>query len=343
MPVCAVVSFRLGLSDGVSIMGASWQRALQELGFEVRTVAGEGPVDRMLPGLAIGADEAPTDDDLRDAFRGTDLVVVENLCTIPLNLPASRAVGRVLSGRPAVLHHHDPPWQLPQHAHVTELPLDDPAWQHVVINEHTREEFACRGISATRIYNGFDPDPPAGDRDKTREALDIARDERLVAHPVRAIPRKNIEGALRLAEALDATYWLLGPAEDGYAPQLAELLAQARCRVLHRRSPGTMSDAYAAADVVAFPSLREGFGNPPIEAALHRRPAAVGHYPVAEELRAHGFQWFDPEDPGTLDSFLRDPDQRLLDHNRQVAVDHFSYDRMVRDIERLLDTAGWLP
>src|SRR5689334_394968 len=98
MPVCALVSFRLGMSDGVSVVAAGWQRALGELGFEVRTIAGEGPVDSLLPGLAIRAQCPPDDDELRAALRGAELVVVENLCTIPLNLPAARALGRVLTG-----------------------------------------------------------------------------------------------------------------------------------------------------------------------------------------------------------------------------------------------------
>ena len=56
MPTCALVSFRLGLTDGVSIVASSWADALASFGFDVVTVAGEGPVDRLVPGLAIGAD-----------------------------------------------------------------------------------------------------------------------------------------------------------------------------------------------------------------------------------------------------------------------------------------------
>jgi glycosyltransferase involved in cell wall biosynthesis len=281
--------------------------------------------------------------DVDAALADADLVVVENLCTIPLNLPAARAVAKTLRGRPAVLHHHDPPWQRPHFADVTELPPTDPAWRHVTINDLTRREFATRGIDATVIYNGFDPDPPPGDRDKTRELLEVGANERLLVHPVRAIPRKNVPAALRLAERIGATYWLVGPAEFGYDDELETLLQDARCRVIHRPAPGTMSDVYAAADAVAFPSTWEGFGNPPIEAALHRRPAAVGRYPVADELRAFGFEWFDPEDAAGLGRFLDAPDDELLERNRAIAVEHFSLDRMAGDLHGLLDDAGWLP
>ena len=324
----------------MSVVAATWAKVLRDLGWTVRTVAGDGPVDHLLPGLAIGARTAPSDTDLADALRGADLVVVENLCTIPLNLPAARAVAARLRGRPAVLHHHDPPWQRAQWAHVTELPPTDPAWRHVTINHLTGREMADRGIDTTTIYNGFDVDETPGDRASTREALDVEDDERLLLHPVRAIERKGVPAALDLAEALEATYWLAGPAEDGYDATLADLLKEARVRVIHRPSPGTMADAYAAADAVAFPSTWEGFGNPPIEAAIHRRPVAVGPYPVADELRALGFRWFEPGRPQELDRFLREPDPALHDHNAACARRHFGLDRLSRDIEELL--AGWV-
>ena len=341
MPTCAIVSFRLGLSDGVSVVAASWQRALTGFGFDVVTVAGEGPVDRIVPGLEIGAGAPPIDSDVDTALLDADLVVVENLCTIPLNLPAARAVARVLSGRPALLHHHDPAWQQEKYAAVTELPPIDPAWRHVVINMLSREQFAELGIDATLIYNGFDVDPPPGDRDATRAALDVGDNELLLVHPVRAIPRKNVPRAVALSEALGATYWLVGGADDGYEPELRRVLGGATCRVIHRSSPGTMDDVYAAADGVVFPSTWEGFGNPPIEAALHRKPVAIGDYPVADELRALGFEWFDASCPADVAEFLEAPDPALLERNRAVAALHFSYERMAAQLEALLHDAGW--
>ena len=343
MPTAAIVSFRLGLSDGVSVVAATWADALRSFGFTVHTVAGEGPVDRIVDGLAIGADAAPARADVDAALADADLVVVENLCTIPMNLPASRVVAASLRGRPAILHHHDPPWQRDRYAHVLELPPDDPAWRHVTINRLTERELAERGIGATTIYNGFDVDPPPGDRDRTRGALGVDAGERLVAHPVRAIPRKDVPAAVRLAEALHATYWLLGPPEEGYGDELARVLASARCRVLHQPSPGSMHDVYAAADLVAFPSTWEGFGNPPIEASLHRRAVVVGPYPVADELAAFGFQWFDRDATTAIDAFLDAPDARLLDANRRIAREHFSMATMRDHLRALLDEAGWLP
>ena len=50
-----------------------------------------------------------------------------------------------------------------------------------------------------------------------------------------------------------------------------------------------------------------------------------------------------PTSQMSLDAFLRAPDDTVLEHNRKLAVEHFSHERMAADIARLLDEAGWLP
>src|SRR5207253_615576 len=184
----AILSFRLGGRDGVSVEADKWARVLRELGLVVTTIAGERPP------------------------------------------PAA-------------------------------------AWRHVPSNELSRRQLAGRGIETTTIPNAFDVDAPAGDRAATRGRLDVRDDERLVLQPTRAIARKNVPAAIALAEAVGATYWLLGPADEDYGPECERLLAQARTRTIWG-PVADAADAYAACDAVVFPSTWEGCGNPTVESAI---------------------------------------------------------------------------
>jgi len=331
----------------VSAVAASWAQVLAAAGHTVTTVAGAGPVDRLVPRLAwsgahdadLGVAPAPAHADVEAALAGADLVVVENLCSLPLHPAASAVVADVLRGRPALLHHYDLPWQRPRFARTSGWPPDDGAWAHVTINDLSRADLARRGIEATTIRCGIDVHAPPGDRRATRADLGLEEGERLVLHPVRAIERKDVPAAVALAEALGATYWLTGPAEEGYAPTLAAVLAAAGCPTRHQPA-ASMADAYAACDAVVLPSRWEGFGNAIAEAALHRRPIAVGRYPAAVEIADLGFRWFPADDAAPLAAFLDhpDPDLRdgLHDANESLLRTHLSLERVAEDLGVLL-------
>src|SRR5665811_1082071 len=99
MATLAVVSFRLGLNDGVSIEAAKWIDALHALGHQTYTVAGGGIADVILPALAIDAEVDPDLAELREVFAAADLVIVENIASLPLNLDARDAIYEVLKDR----------------------------------------------------------------------------------------------------------------------------------------------------------------------------------------------------------------------------------------------------
>ncbi len=331
----AVVSFRLGGTDGVSIESAKWVAALGELGHDVTTVAGAGRAHRLLPGLAPDAAAPPSKKELGDALSTCDVVIVENLASLPLNVAAREVLYEALEGRDAIFHHHDLAWQRPHLAHL-EGPRDAPQWSHVTINEVSRRELAERGIEATTIYNSFDCDPGTGRRAATRRALGVD-DQRLVAMPTRAIARKNVAGAVALCERLDAVLWLMGPAEDGYGPELDALVARSPVVVCRMMPPGVdMDDAYAAADLVVMPSTWEGFGNPVLESVTHRRPLALNRYPVAVEIASFGFEFFDLHDVGRIEEFLRCPDEGLYEANLEVARRHFNLAHLPGRLQDLL-------
>jgi glycosyltransferase involved in cell wall biosynthesis len=340
VPVVALVSFRLGGTDGVSIESEKWRVALEGLGFDVFTVAGEGPVDHLVPGLAMAASGGPDRGAAERALAPADVVVIENLCSLPLNPRAAEVIAGACADRPAILRHHDLSWQRPHLG--SDPPPDDPAWRHVTINELSRRQLADRGIEATTIYNSFDTATPPGDRDRTRSSLAVGRDDLLFLQPTRALPRKNVGGAVALARELGATYWLLGPAEDGFGPELDRILAGAGGRVLRGPAPSGLShspaDAYAASDLVLLPSTWEGFGNPAIESAVHHRPLCIGPYPVADELAAFGFEWLPLGDPDRVRRWLGAPDPAVLRHNWEVADAHFSILRLPGQLGAVLST-----
>ena len=377
LPVASMVSFRLGGPDGVSVQAATWGRALERLGYSLRRVAGEladgpRPGDVVVPGLAVAAEAAPgpagqrpaapqgpSAEELRAALSGSQVVVVENMLSLPLHLGAARVLTAVLAELPAetpvLLHHHDFAWQRPETESITELPPRIPGAVHVTINDFSRRELAERGIKAVTVRNAFDLDAAAGRRMETREALGVSADDLLVLQPTRAIARKNIPAALRLAEGLaerlprPVRYWLPGPAEDGYAATLDEVLAATTVPVVRdtpgslrlggRGEPAGMGDAYAACDLVVFPSTGgEGFGQPVIESVWADRPLAVLSYPALEEILALGFSFLRADDVDAVADALRRPDAPTAARNRELAVAHFSMKALERSLEALLRT-----
>jgi glycosyltransferase involved in cell wall biosynthesis len=370
MAVATLVSFRLGGPDGVSVQAATWGRALERLGFSLRRVAGEltdgaRPGDVVVPGLAVTAEAAPgpagqepaapagpSPDELYAALEGSAVVVVENVLSLPLHLEAARVLTAVLADLPAMtrvlLHHHDFAWQRPETASITELPPPLPRAVHVTINDFSRRELAERGIEAITVRNAFDLDAPPGLRVEAREALGVGTDDVLVLQPTRAVARKNVPASLRLAEGLaprlgrTVRYWLPGPAEDGYTATLAEVLAATTVPVVrtHPSEIGfTMADAYAACDLVVFPSTEgEGFGQPVIESVWADRPLAVLSYPALEEIVGLGFSFLAADDPDAVVEALRHPDATTMARNRRLADAHFSMAALDRSLRALLRT-----
>jgi glycosyltransferase involved in cell wall biosynthesis len=358
-PVATIISFRLGGNDGVAVEARKWAGALDALGFEVRRVAGEidGPAgtdDQVIPGLAIDpSTTVPDVDAVRAAIDGSDLVVAENICSLPVHLDASRAVAAALKRHPGrvVLHHHDLPWQRAAlREHEATLPPRIEGALHVTINHRSRRELEARGFEgATTIHNRFDLDsePPTERRAPVRAALGFDADDLVLLQPARAIERKNVPGGVRFAGALQkllperrVRYWLSGPAEDGYAATLARVLERSAVPTTVGRVD-TAAEAYSSSDVVLFPSTWEGFGNPTIETIAARRPLVVFPYPVLGEITAYGLRYFSVDDAGELARFVRAPDPVRFDANLRRARASFSLADLPAAIETAFVAHGW--
>jgi glycosyltransferase involved in cell wall biosynthesis len=358
-PNAVTVSFRLGGDDGVSVEARKWSHALRRLGFTTRRVAGyiedaPGDDDVVISALALDAPEPVDHAVLADALDGADLVIADNICSLPLNVEAARAVATALSSHAGrvVLRHHDLPWQRRDfEALEHEFPPRIERALHATINLRSRRELEARGYAnVTTVHNYFDLDPPPGDRDATRAQLGFAGDDFVLFQPARAIMRKNVPGGLRyahrfaqLAPELAVRYWLSGPAEDGYAPTLERILERAPVPVALGRAPSAV-DAYAAADIVVFPSTWEGFGNPIVESIPCRRACAAYPYPVLAEIVAAGVRVFSTERPEALVKFLGEPEAtraQYFDTNVHRARLSFSLSELPGALEQAFAAHGW--
>jgi mannosylglucosylglycerate synthase len=316
------------------------------LDLEIETVA-----DLILESLRRFLDEHPA-----------DAVIVQNALAIPLQVPLAVALTELIAdtGIPAVAHHHDFRWERSRFAHTAIpdivgrcFPPTLPHLAHVVIHSAAREELLRRtGIEAAVLPNvmDFERGPhPLPDGERFRRAAGIADDDVLLLQPTRVIERKGIEQTLELAyrlhdpavkvivthaDDLDATYWgrLCRLAEDHDVD-----LSLVDCGSDDGPSLG---DAYAAADLVCFPSRYEGFGNALVEAFFYRRPVLVNRYPVyRRDIAPAGVHCIETDGEITNTSvrhvaqWITNPriTEPAVERNYQIGVERFSY-RVARSV-----------
>jgi glycosyltransferase involved in cell wall biosynthesis len=252
--------------------------------------------------------------ELKDALRGfiadfdVDVVLAENILCLPMHLPLGLALGQVLAetGMPAVGHHHDFAWERTRfrrtavpHLLETAFPPALDNLRHVVIQSGAREELKRRrGLDSVVLPNVMDFERgPAdhGDGAAYRRAAGLGPEDVLLLQPTRVVPRKGIETTLQLAyELADDQIKVVVSHDDGdeglecgrFLRQEAERLDVDLRFVPVAADPADdsgrprLADAYAAADLVCYPSRYEGFGNALLEAFFYRRPVLVNRYPV---------------------------------------------------------------
>ena len=286
MTLVAIVSFRLGGPDGVSIEAAKWADRLVALGFDVVTVAGAGPVDRLVPGLAIDAgDRHRRPRTLERALADADLVVVENLCSLPLN-PAAAGRCRGRGGRrPTVLHHHDLPWQ--RDALRRRSPAGRPTTRPGPTSRSTTSAAPARGAGHRRPRSS----PTASTPTRRRVTAPAPAPRSASAPGERAAPAPHAghppqERARRPRAGGGARRHLLAPRAGRGGLRARAGAPAGRCAGPHDprlagRAPGSVADAYAACDAVVVPVDVGGVrqpddrvGRPPPSAGRERLPGA---------------------------------------------------------------------
>ena len=111
-------------------------------------------------------------------------------------------------------------------------------------------------------------------------------------------PRKNLPRLADAVASLDDPLPLVVAGADGWGD--VEVTDAADVRFLGFVSHGDLPALYAAAEVFAYPSLKEGFGMPILEAMAAGTPVVTSRGGATEEAAGGAAMLVDPNDPASI-------------------------------------------
>ncbi len=326
--------------------------------------------------------------DLYDAVKHfeLDLIIAQNALTIPMNIPLGVALDEMLleTQLPCIAHHHDFVWERERFLvnsvrdYVTAFfPPPRSEVHHVVINSVAGREFSRRTGMPYRVIPNvmqFHKSPTPAD-DYTREfrsTIGLSEDDIVILQPTRVVQRKGIEHSIELVRRLNdpRCKLVITHSEDDEGPEYGERIREfaellgvevvfANDWICHSRRTlkdgskcFSVWDSYREADLVAYPSTYEGFGNAFLEAAYFKKPIFCNRYTIYRtDIEPCGFRAI------AMDGFVTDHvveevqrvltdeeyRQQMVEHNYEVGRKFFAYDRVERELRQLLETPSELP
>ena len=320
---------------------------------------------------------------LRSNLENIEICIVHNALTLHKNIPLTAAlhVLSTQTEPQLIAWCHDFAWQDPiytpdLHAGYPWDLLKTP-WSgvvYVVVSEHRRTRLADLfnipsqdirvihpGVSIDQFYK-LEPLTQ-----RLVNKLKLLQSNPLVLLPARITRRKNIQFGIRITAALKKYFPKVGlvitgppgphnPKNIAYLQSLYELRNELKVNssvhFLYEFGEDDQSlfipdeviaDFYQLADALIFPSRREGFGIPILEAGLARIPIFAADIPTVRESAGEYAYLFDPdEDPDVVAQSISD----LLESNhsyqlRQRVLSKFTWEAILKkDLIPLMDEIG---
>ncbi|MCK5508126.1 MAG: glycosyltransferase family 4 protein [Desulfobacterales bacterium] len=310
---------------------------------------------------------------------GFEILIVQNALAIPVNIPLGLAITEFIieTEIPTIAHHHDFFWERDRFSsHVASdylraaFPPVHPKIQHVVINSIAGHSLSYyTGESWTLIPNVVDfkvmhPEIDDFNRDLKKE-IGLDEDSVLILQPTRVVSRKGIEISLELVKRLDypkASLVITHKAEDegqDYLMRIEEFvkLIDVDLKIIsdrigpkrgfdkNGRKIFTLWDVYQHADLIAYPSLYEGYGNAFVESIYFRKPIVINRYSIfIADIEPKGFDVISFDNYITnntiteIKKLLDDPKRlsQMAEKNYITGWRYLSYEMLEEKIEQLL-------
>ena len=310
---------------------------------------------------------------LSPVLNRVDVTMVHNVITLHKNLPLTAALHQISEKgiTSLIAWCHDFAWQ--DALYIPDLhpgyPWDLlrtpwPGVRYVVVSEHRRSKLATLlkipESDILVVTPGVDISSFLKLEPLTKrliDKLDLQSADPLLLLPARVTRRKNIEFAIRVTAALkltkpNAALVITGPPGPHNPKNIAylnalkslqdELGVSRQVHFLYEQGEDGqplyipdegVADFFHLADLLFFPSFREGFGIPVLEAGLARLPVFAADIPTVQESAAHLADRFDlNSDPASVAQMIasRLADDRAYQLKRRV-LERFTWRKIVEN------------
>jgi glycosyltransferase involved in cell wall biosynthesis len=285
----------------------------------------------------------------------SDLVVATNFLPPPTSGRGTVMVVHDLAFEvlPETAPHHDARWRRLFDAclrRAAAVILPSEAARADLLRLHGGDPDRVIAIHHGTDADAFTPAPPAAVRE-FRHRYGIG--DRFVLFLGGLEPRKNLERLVRAFGLIrDPSAWLVvagGPVRwaPGYSDRvhraIGDLPASVRGRVVRTGYVGHAERRalLSGAEVLAYPSLHEGFGFPILEGFASRVPVLTSNVSAMPEVAGGAATLVDPEDPTDiargLDALLGDEDLRNdLRASGATRLASFTWERCARETATVL-------
>ena len=304
---------------------------------------------------------------LQPILANIDICIVHNAITLHKNVPLTAALQRLYeqTAIPLIAWCHDFAWQDPLYTPDLHsgypwdlLNTPWPGIQYVVVSAHRRDRLAdlfnVPPQEIQVIHPGVDLDRFYKLELLTQrlvEELNLYEAMPLLLLPARITRRKNIQFGIRVTAALKQYYpqvalVITGPPGPHNPKNIAyleslnklrhELELASSIHFLYEHGEGkrplhvpdeVVADFYQLADALFFPTRREGFGIPVLEAGLARIPVFAANIPTVMESAGRFAHLFDPDsDPEIVAKSITDTLESDQAYQlRQRVLDKFTW------------------
>jgi glycosyltransferase involved in cell wall biosynthesis len=311
--------------------------------------------------------------DLTEILRDIDVCIVHNAMSLHLNMGLTAALKIINDENVTrlVAWNHDFAWH--DKLYVPDLHEGYPwdllrtPWKgvkYVVVSEHRKKRLAdlleIPEVEIEVVTPGVDVFQFLNCQNLTRELmekLNLIKADPFILLPARIIPRKNIQYALKIIADLvkkmpNAMLVITGP-PGPHNPKNLEYLnnlksirsennLEKNVHFLYEHGEGgeplilpdvIISDLFRMADLLLFPSFREGFGIPVLEAGLVKLPVFASDIPPVRQSGNEFVNLFDPRgDPEKIarhihEFTLEDTAYKL----RRRVLEQFSWRSIVKN------------